>query len=506
MPGQQVVQALRALYVGAGQRLHQALALARLALKALPARVIHQAHAPPLGREAQVGVVLAQHQAILGAGGHHAVGLVHAARGQIVHQHAHVRLRARGQEGLPAKQRHGGVQPCYEALRGGLLVARGAVYLPGEVQARYRACLQRGAQAGGVYAVVLYRVGQAGELRVLQPGHAVVYLPLHALGHAGAHALHVPFKGVQPLGLQEYGVALLVGKAHHLVLYRGAIARARAAYQPRIARREGDVLAYQLVGAGRGVGEIAQRAVAEPPLGHEGEGRYRLVARLRLHPVKVDGAHVHARGRACLEAPQLEAQLAQRSRQRPGREQALRPGLPGGVAYYDTAFEVYARAQYGRAAGIARAGHGHYRAHASALGVDARAFALPHGQARLMLQRAAHAGLIGALVGLRAQREHGRALGCVEHAGLYEGIVYGAPHLAAQRVYLAHQVPLGRAAYGGVAGHQRNGVQIEREHERFKAQPRAGQRGLDPGMACAHHHYVVFASVKFHISVSSALS
>ena len=46
------------------------------------------------------------------------------------------------------------------------------------------------------------------------------------------------------------------------------------------------------------------------------------------------------------------------------------------------------------------------------------------------------------LVGLGAQRVHRRALGGVEHARLDQRVVHDAPHLAAQRVYLPHQVAL----------------------------------------------------------------
>ena len=45
------------------------------------------------------------------------------------------------------------------------------------------------------------------------------------------------------------------------------------------------------------------------------------------------------------------------------------------------------------------------------------------------------------------------ALARVEHAELYAGLVRIDAHLAAERIELAHEMALARAANGGVAGH-----------------------------------------------------
>ena len=87
----------------------QALRLARdgfaLARERLPARVVDDAQlAADLG-QAQVGIVLAQLQAVLGAAGEHAVRLGHAARHQVVDQHAEVGLVAARAPGLLARAR-----------------------------------------------------------------------------------------------------------------------------------------------------------------------------------------------------------------------------------------------------------------------------------------------------------------------------------------------------------------------------------------------------------------
>ena len=118
-------------------------------------------------------------------------------------------------------------------------------------------------------------------------------------------------------------------------------------------------------------------------------------------------------------------------------------------------------------------------------------FALAHREMLLRKERALHALLVFALVGLGAQRVHGRALGTVEHAALQRGIVNRQAHFAAESVHLAHQMPLARAADGGIAGHQRDGVQIEREKQRFHAHARAGERGFAAGMARADDNDIV---------------
>ena len=66
--------------------------------------------------------------------------------------------------------------------------------------------------------------------------------------------------------------------------------------------------------------------------------------------------------------------------------------------------------------------------------------------------------MVAALIRLGAQAVHSGALAAVEHAALQKGAVDGDAHLTAQRVQLAHQMALARAADGGVAGHKGHAV------------------------------------------------
>ena len=98
-----------------------------------PARHAAQPHS--LAGEPLVGVIGAEPQTILGPAGEHPIGLAHAAAHQIVDQHADIGLGAVQAERRPAAAgQEPGVQPCNHALGGGLLIARGAIDLPGEEQ------------------------------------------------------------------------------------------------------------------------------------------------------------------------------------------------------------------------------------------------------------------------------------------------------------------------------------------------------------------------------------
>jgi hypothetical protein len=119
--------------------------------------------------EAQVGVVLAQAQAVLGARGEHAVGLGHAAGDQVVHQHAEVGLVAARAPGLAALHLQRGVGAGEQALRGGFLVAGGAVDLAGEEQPADRLGLQAGLEVARVEVVVLDGVAGAQDVAFSRP-------------------------------------------------------------------------------------------------------------------------------------------------------------------------------------------------------------------------------------------------------------------------------------------------------------------------------------------------
>ena len=156
----------------------------------------------------------------------------------------------------------------------------------------------------------------------------------------------VPFRGVKPFRFQEHGMALLVREAHDFVLDGGAVARPRAVDGAGVHGRAVQVGKEDFVrflrwcrsdSTGRGCS--ARGVVRE-----EGKRRNRLVARLRLHLGKVDGAAVHARGRAGLEAADGKAQADERVRERRWRPAApaARPVPRAWSPMMNAAFQIHA--------------------------------------------------------------------------------------------------------------------------------------------------------------------
>ena len=142
--------------------------------------------------EAQVGVVLAQLQAVLGAAGEHAVGLGDAARDQVVDQHAEVGLvAARAPAGLaPRLQR--GVDARQQPLRGRFLVAGRAVDLAGEEEAR-RSPWSRASTSGRADRSSRTRSRSPGRRMCAfsRPADRVHQLQLHVERQAGRDAVRI---------------------------------------------------------------------------------------------------------------------------------------------------------------------------------------------------------------------------------------------------------------------------------------------------------------------------
>ena len=108
---------------------------------------------------------------------------------------------------------------------------------------------------------------------------------------------------------------------------------------------------------------------------------------------------------------------------------------------------------------------------------------LPDAEIRLLLDDALHFELVGLFVGLGPGAVHRRPLAAVEHAELDARGVDRAAHLAAERVDLADDLPLGHAADGRVAAHLADGVEVHGQERGLRAESRRGQRRLAAGMA-----------------------
>ena len=99
------------------------------------------------------------------------------------------------------------------------------------------------------------------------------------------------------------------------------------------------------------------------------------------------------------------------------------------------------------------------------LACQARDGGLLQAQPRLPLEGLLHVEHVQALVCLGPGHLDGGTLTGVEHADLDEGAVDGPGHLTAEGVDLADDVAFGRAADGGVAGHESQRIEVHGDEQ-----------------------------------------
>ena len=293
---------------------------------------------------------------------------------------------------------------------------------------------------------------------------------------------------LQPLGLEKDVVARAVGEPHHLVLDRGAVARAGALDAPAIERRAVEIGADHRVDGRGGVGDVARTLRRRDLLGEGGEGRRRIVAVLDLEPAPVDGAAVEARRRPRLEPAERE-RSGQAVREADGGrlpDPARRPRL---LADMDAAAQERAGGQDHRArrqlGAVVEADAGDPADPADPAPREEEVLdrALAHGEARGGADLRLHGRPVEGAVGLGPRAAHGRPLAAVEDAELDPGAVGDPRHQAVEGVDLAHQVALAEAADGRVARHLADRRGAVRDQERPRAHARRGRGGLAAGMA-----------------------
>ena len=283
---------------------------------------------------------------------------------------------------------------------------------------------------------------------------------------------------------------LFIRKADDLVLDAGAIARPHALDLSPVERGTVDIFQDDALCLLVRPGDVAHRLVLARVQGVVGEGHDGFVALLHLQIREINAGPQHARGRPRLEAAQAQAQLFQGVAQKGGREHAVRPALIGHVAHKNFAAEEGAGRNDHRLHGVLRA-HAGGQDPVAALLVQVDDLRLLEQQIRLQFQLVLHHLAVFAAVDLRAQGMHGRALALVQHAALQKGRVRRAPHLAAERVDLAHQMALRRAADRRVARAVSHRIHIDGEYHRLTAEARRGQRRLNARMSRADHRDVI---------------
>ena len=287
----------------------------------------------------------------------------------------------------------------------------------------------------------------------------------------------------------------LVGKPDHLVLDGGAVSGPHPLDHPGEEGGAVQVGPDDFVGFLVGIGDVAAHPVGGDGLGGEGEGLRVPVPLLALQLGEVDGPGVHPGGRARLEPAEGEARLAEALGEGVGPEHAVGAAPLGHGADDGLAPQVGAGADHHRLGPVDGAGVRLDPGDLAGLGEQAGDLSLLHPEVFLGFQGVLHDLLVLPPVGLGPQGVDGGALPPVEHPVLDAGLVGGPGHLAPQGVQLPDQVALAGAPDGGVAGHVPHRVQVDGEAQGGQPQPGAGQGGLNPRVAGAHHDHLVGAGL-----------
>jgi hypothetical protein len=152
----------------------------------------------------------------------------------------------------------------------------------------------------------------------LNPGNAWTIRFLNVARQAHRQAVDVDLVHIQAFRLQENLVALAVGKAHHFVFERRAIARTDAGNLSVVQRRSPDVLPHEIVRARARIQHVTRNAVGADRAGHERKRHDRAVATLFGELRKIDTAAMEPGWRPGLESAHREAAIPQRRRKMRG--------------------------------------------------------------------------------------------------------------------------------------------------------------------------------------------
>ena len=174
-----------------------------LGVERIPALVVDEAELATFRRKSQVGIVLAQQQPILGPAREHAIGFGHAARDQVIDEHAEIGFVALRKPLLLLARPARCIDAREQPLRTGLFVSGGAVYLAREVQVFQVLCFKRGAEVARVEVVILDRIAGLRDHRILKADDRMHEALLDLERHARRDAIRVNEVRRQPLGFDK---------------------------------------------------------------------------------------------------------------------------------------------------------------------------------------------------------------------------------------------------------------------------------------------------------------
>src|ERR1700760_2886751 len=112
-----------------------------------------------------------------------------------------------------------GIDPREKALAASLFVARGAVDLASEVEAREALDLESGCQLARIDIVILDGVARPLDDNSFEPRHRFQKRLLDLDGQRSRDAIRIDRVVVEALGLEENLMRRAVGESHDFVLY-----------------------------------------------------------------------------------------------------------------------------------------------------------------------------------------------------------------------------------------------------------------------------------------------
>jgi hypothetical protein len=116
---------------------------------------------------------------------------------------------------------------------------------------------------------------------------------------------------------------------------------------------------------------------------------------------------------------------------------------------------------------------------------------LPDVEILLILYYRFHRQAVELFIALHPGRLNGRPFGGVEQTEMHGGFIRNLAHLAAESIYFLNELAFGQAADGRIAGHQRDGIQVDIEQKCPAAHARCSERRLATGMTTANYQNIV---------------
>lgn len=425
-----------------------------LVFKAAPAGIIDEADLAAEGGESAIGIVFAQEEAILGAGGEHAVGFGSAPCGEVIDHDGDIGLGAVEEEGFAFGGFEGGIDPGEESLSGGFFVAACAVDLSGEKEVGDGLQFEPREEAARIDGVVLDGVAVVNDLGVFEADDRVNQVFLGGGREAGADAIGVDQIGREGDRFKEDLVSIAVGEANDFVFDARAVAGSETFDLAAIHGGLVEVLADRVVSTGVGVGDMARDLAEVSEIrGKEGEGEGRIVAGLFFEDIEADGLAIEARRGSGFEADQGQAEACEVEGK--GVARGFIDATAGGALKSG----VEESAQEGSGGDDDSFGEDDGRIgqeDASDLGVaEVKSGDLggDHGEVGGVSEDVRHPGGVGEHIGLSAAGLDSGTLAGIEAPELDPGGVGSEGHLAAKSVDLADDLAFADAADSGVARH-----------------------------------------------------